>query len=275
MPLPMHDLRVTIIQSNLTWEDPEANRRRFDTHLNSLVGETDVVVLCEMFTTGFTMNVKGVAEKHDSERMETLNWMRYHSRRLNAVVTGSIAVLEDDRAYNRLYWVLPDGRYNTYDKRHTFTFAGEDQHYHRGSSRIVEEWKGWRICPLICYDLRFPVWSRNGLADGKPDFDLLIYVANWPEVRREPWMKLMQARAIENQCYLAGVNRVGADNNGLNYSGDSQLIDSKGQIIVHHGEGKEAVSTSLLSGSELADFRNKFPVLHDADSFILDALRRK
>jgi len=264
----MNDLKITIVQSDLTWEDAEANRNRFDIHLNSIAEQTDIVVLCEMFTTGFTMNT-ACAETHDPDNMITMNWMRAWAKKLQAVITGSVSIKEGDFFYNRLYWVLPDGRINTYDKRHTFSFAGENRYYTSGFSRIIEEWKGWRICPLICYDLRFPVWSRNAMIGDIPAFDVLIYVANWPEVRRMPWMTLLQARAIENQCYLAGVNRVGRDANGNDYSGDSCVIDSRGQYLIETISNSEAVKTATLSFANLDDFRQKFPVLKDADGFQL------
>jgi predicted amidohydrolase len=193
--------------------------------------------------------------------------MRTWALKLDAVVTGSVAVTENGEAFNRLYWVLPDGRFNTYDKRHTFTFAGEPKHYQRGAARIIEEWRGWKICPLICYDLRFPVWSRNGLSDGEPLYDVLIYVANWPEVRRDPWMKLLPARAIENQSYVIAVNRVGVDGNGIPYSGDSVAIDPRGNVLIETEKGREGLLYAELNAEELKDFRAKFPVLHDADPF--------
>lgn len=261
------DLRITLVQSDLHWEDREANLKHLDAHLSRIDEATDVVVLCEMFTTGFSMQAEHIAEQHDAEHMRTLNWMRAWASKLDAVITGSVSVNEEGNYYNRLYWVLPDGRINTYDKRHTFTFAGEDKHYTRGFSRIVEEWRGWRICPLICYDLRFPVWSRNTLVGGIPAYDVLIYVANWPEVRRAPWQKLLVARAIENQSYVCAVNRVGKDANGNIYSGDSAAIDPRGEYIVHCNDGLEHVHTILCSRAALDDFREKFPVLRDGDGF--------
>jgi predicted amidohydrolase len=266
------DLRMTLVQSDLHWEDCEANLSHLDTHLNSINEPTDVVVLCEMFTTGFSMQPDRIAEKHDAENMRTLNWMRSWAKKLDAVITGSVSVNEEGTHYNRLYWVLPDGRINTYDKRHTFTFAGEDKHYAKGYSRIIEEWRGWRICPLICYDLRFPVWSRNTLVGGEPAYDLLLYVANWPEARRAPWQKLLLARAIENQCYVCAVNRVGTDANGNVYSGDSAAIDPRGEYLAHFNNGIEHVHTQALSRVALDDFREKFPVLRDSDFFTLSHL---
>lgn len=264
------DLRITLVQSDLHWEDREANLKHLDAHLAAIAEPSDVVVLCEMFTTGFSMQAERIAEYHDAENMRTLNWMRAWAKKLDAVVTGSIAVNEEGTYFNRLYWVLPDGRINTYDKRHTFTFAGEDKHYSKGNSRIIEEWRGWKICPLICYDLRFPVWSRNTMVNGEPAYDVLIYVANWPEVRTAPWQKLLLARAIENQCYVCAVNRVGADLNGNTYSGNSAAIDPRGEYIVHFDDSAEHVHTAACSLAALEDFRKKFPVLNDGDGFSCD-----
>jgi omega-amidase len=263
-----NDLRITLVQSDLHWENREANLNHLNAHLSTITDPTDIVVLCEMFTTGFSMDAQRIAEIHDAENMRTLNWMRAWAKKLDAVITGSIAVNEEGTYYNRLYWVLPDGRINTYDKRHTFTFAGEDKHYAKGFARIIEEWRGWRICPLICYDLRFPVWSRNTLVEGEPAYDVLIYVANWPEVRRAPWQKLLQARAIENQCYVCAVNRVGSDVNGNLYRGDSAVIDARGDYMLHLDDGEEHVRTVVCSGTALDDFRKKFPVLMDGDYFV-------
>jgi predicted amidohydrolase len=265
----MKDLKVAFIQSDLHWELPELNRARFSEHMKRIEGEVDIIVLCEMFTTGFTMNTQ-VAEQHHPEAMATLKWMKEQARNFNAVVTGSVAICESERNYNRLYWVRPDGLINTYDKRHTFTFAGEHNHYHRGESRIIEEWRGWKICPLICYDLRFPVWSRNRIEDGVPLYDVLVYVANWPEARKGPWSKLLPARAIENQCYVVAVNRVGTDGSGHVYSGDSVAIDPRGECITGATPHQEEVLIATFSSNELADFRCRFPVLLDADKFELD-----
>lgn len=265
----MRDLKITLVQSDLHWEDRALNLQHFDSHLKNIREQSDIVVLCEMFTTGFSMDPERVAEEHHPDEMETLNWMRRWAAKLDAVITGSVSVLESGKYYNRLYWVLPDGRINTYDKRHLFSFAGEDQAYSEGQDRIIEEWRGWKICPLICYDLRFPVWSRNVLLDGEPAYDVLIYVANWPEVRREPWIKLLAARAIENQVYVVACNRVGFDGNGHAYSGDSSVIDPRGAYVYESPLRQEDVCTVTLLAEPLRDFRSKFPVLKDADPFDL------
>lgn len=263
----MQNLKVTLIQTDLVWENPEANRAHFELLIGSIREQTDVIVLPEMFTTGFSMKPEFVAESFDLDTMSTLNRMRSWAADMNAIVTGSVAVEENGKYYNRLFWVRPDGTFSMYDKRHTFTFAGENQHYQKGNERIIEEWRGWKICPLICYDLRFPVWSRNGLVNSQPLYDVLIYVANWPSARREPWKKLLLARAIENQVYTIGINRVGKDANGNEYTGDSSVINPRGEYIHELQPAAQEVKTVELSWNDLQEFREKFPVLEDGDSF--------
>jgi omega-amidase len=265
----MSTLKVTIAQVAAIWENAEASRSHIDKQLSQLDAPTDLIVLPEMFTTGFSMKPETVAEHFDTEKMETLNWMRTWAAKLDAVVTGSVSVEEGGRYYNRLLWVRPDGSFAYYDKRHRFTFAGEHQHYERGEALLVEEWRGWKICPFVCYDLRFPVFSRNRLVNDQPLYDVLIYVASWPEVRREPWKKLLLARAIENQSYVVAVNRVGTDDNDLTYTGDSSFINPKGEYQHELTPSKEEVVTIEFSRQELDDFRIKFPVLNDADGFTL------
>ncbi len=262
-----NDLSVSIFQADLIWENPTANRKNFDRLFELMVSDIDVIVLPEMFTTGFSMEPAKVAEKFHPENMVTLNWMRSHAVVCDAVICGSVSVEDDGKFYNRLLWVRPDGSYSYYDKRHTFTFAGEDKVFTRGDKLLIEQWRGWKICPLICYDLRFPVWSRNRLIQGKPMYDALIYVANWPAVRREPWLKLLPARAIENQAYVMGCNRVGEDNNQHTYSGDSLFIDPRGEFLLAPGTTTDEILTFKLSSKELSDFRLKFPVLEDGDGF--------
>jgi len=262
----MNDLNVTVFQCDLIWENRESNLTRIETLLNSMKQKTDLILLPEMFTTGFTMNTAQASELHH-DQMESLVWMRSQAEKHNAVLCGSISVKADSNFHNRLYWVRPDGTFSTYDKRHTFSFAGEDKHYERGQKRLIEDWRGWKICPLVCYDLRFPVWSRNGLEGKMPYFDLLVYVANWPEARREPWIKLLPARAIENQVYLAACNRVGHDGKAIAYSGDSMMINPRGDILCQAKVGVEEIMQMDFSASELLEFREKFPVLHDADRF--------
>ncbi len=262
----MSDLHISIIQTKLVWEDSFANRENID-GLVSNIGKTDLVVLPEMFTTGFSMAPERIAEQHDAAHMPTLNSMRAWSKQLDAVVTGSVSVHDGRHYYNRLYWVRPDGSFSTYDKRHTFGFASEDKHYTQGTERIIEHWRGWKICPLICYDLRFPVWSRNTVIGGDPEYDALIYVANWPSARREPWRKLLPARAIENQVYVVACNRVGEDANGNHYSGDSMIINPRGETMEEGKDSMEEIVSGVLIKKELEDFREKFPVLKDGDRF--------
>ena len=259
-------MHITLLQTDLHWQNPVANRAILEERIFGLPNSTDLIVLPEMFTTGFTMNAHAIAEPM---KMTSFRWMQQMAAQTGAVVTGSYVVQEGGAFFNRLFWVEPNGSFDTYDKRHLFRMAGEDQTYTAGSQRIVKEWKGWRICPLICYDLRFPVWSRNRIIADSPlqlDYDLLIYVANWPAVRRNPWNTLLQARAIENLSYVVGVNRVGADGNGVPHSGDSAIIDFKGEVLFRETD-KEITHQQTLLLDELRAFRTKFPAYLDADEF--------
>ncbi len=261
-------MHITLLQPNLFWHDPVANRAMLEERIFGLPEPTDLIVLPEMFTTGFTMDAPSVAEPMN---LTTVRWLKQMAAQTGAVVTGSYIVQEKGQYFNRLIWMQPDGQFDTYDKRHLFRMAGEDTVYSAGTSRLVKEWKGWRICPLICYDLRFPVWSRNQQAGpNATDFayDLLLYVANWPAARRNAWNVLLQARAIENLSYVVGVNRVGEDGNGHPYSGDSAVIDYKGDVLFHQTD-TEIVHQQTLSLDELSAFRAKFPANLDADSFTL------
>lgn len=259
----MQDLEVTLIQDELDWQDPVANRRRFDEHLRHLT-PTDVVVLPEMFTTGFTMAAADYAETMDGL---TVAWMLEHARRLDAVVCGSLIIRErlgdGEHYFNRLIWAMPDGGTVSYDKRHLFRHAGETEHYTAGGDRVVVEHRGWRIAPMICYDLRFPVWSRHA-----HDSDVLLYVANWPAPRHTAWEALLKARAIENQCYAVGVNRIGTDANGLDYRGGSAVYGYLGAAVTDCGDRRE-VANALLSCERLRDFRSTYPFQLDADRFDL------
>ncbi len=256
-------MKVALIQTVLSWESPENNFVRLDGVLKNL-RRPDLVVLPEMFTTGFTMNTAKAEIFADDA--PTIQWMKTWSKDLNAVITGSVAMSSPLGFHNRLLWVRPDGSFDFYDKKHTFRFAGEDKHYKSGSKRLIEHWKGFDCCPLICYDLRFPVWSRNGWSHGKPDYDVLIYVANWPSARKEAWSTLIKARAIENQCYVLAVNRVGTDPNGNVYSGDSAIISPKGEVLWSQSD-IAGVGEWELNLEELKTFREKFPVLKDGDPF--------
>ncbi len=262
-------MRVSIIQSTLAWENPDQNRADFTQKLAPLAGQTDLVVLPEMFTTGFSMQAGKLAESMDGP---TMQWLAAQARALDAAVTGSFICSEEGRFFNRLVFMRPDGSFHTYDKKHLFGLAGEHERYTAGKKRLTTEWKGWRICPLVCYDLRFPAWSRNtigGLATGfRQQYDLLIYVANWPSRRAHHWRTLLAARAIENQAFTIGVNMVGTDGNGLDYSGDSTIIDFGGELICQIS-GQEDVITAELSLADQQHYRQQLPFLQDADIFTL------
>jgi predicted amidohydrolase len=259
----VQDLEVAIIQDALDWHDPAANRRRFDEHLRHLP-PADVIVLPEMFTTGFTMAAAEYAEPMDGL---TVAWMQEHARSLDAVVCGSLIVREtrfgEERYFNRLVWATPDGTLTHYDKRHLFRHAGETEHYTAGAERVVVEHRGWRIAPMVCYDLRFPVWSRHS-----HDCDALVYVANWPAPRHGAWEALLRARAIENQCYVIGVNRSGPDGNGLDYRGGSAVVDFLGATLRDCGR-EPCATTCVLSRDGLRTFRRDYPFHLDADTFRL------
>lgn len=262
-------LRVTLVQTHLQWHDPPANRARFEQLLTPLTGTTDLVVLPEMFTTGFTMAASEVAEPVNGP---TTRWMQSMAARMQAVVTGSIVTRDGTHYFNRLLWVRPDGSYTFYDKRHLFRMAGEQEHFSVGTKPLIVELQGWRICPLICYDLRFPVWSRNRLdaarGPGALGYDVLLYVANWPQRRRHAWRSLLTARAIENLSYCLGVNRIGNDATGVAHTGDSAAIDFLGEPLTAPSEA-EFVTTVALSRDALQAFRRKFPAQLDADEFDL------
>jgi predicted amidohydrolase len=253
-------LRVTLVQTELAWQDPAANRHRLAAHFRGLVGHTDLVVLPEMFSTGFSMAAAELAEDMDGP---TVDWMREEAAALGCVIAGSLIVRDGGRCYNRLVWARPDGSLEHYDKRHLFRLAGEQEHYAAGARRLVVSLKGWRVCPMICYDLRFPVWSRS-----RGDYDLLLYVANWPQRRALAWSTLLRARAIENQSYVVGVNRIGKDGNGTAYAGDSVAVDFLGQPLSSEGGG-DRVETAVLDLESLRAYRESFPVHLDADRFEL------
>lgn len=258
----MPDLRVTLVQSMLQWEDAPANRKQFEERFVGLKGTTDLVVLPEMFNTGFTMDSAAVAESMDGP---TVAWMREQAAALDAALYGSLVILENGTYTNRGLFVRPDGSITGYDKRHLFRMANEHQHFSPGEERVVVDWRGWRVLLQVCYDLRFPVFSRN-----KGDYDLVLYVACWPEVRRYPWSQLLIARAIENLAYVVGVNRVGMDGKGIHYSGDSAAVDFKGEVLVELEAGREMLRTLRLHGQSLLDFRERFPAQLDVDRFTLE-----
>jgi predicted amidohydrolase len=254
------NLRVTMIQADLAWQDPATNRRNLAAHFRGLAGHTDLIVLPEMFTTGFSMEADALAETMAGA---TVGWLREEAAAIGCAITGSLIVEEDGRHYNRLVWAMSDGNLAHYDKRHLFRMAREQEHYASGRRRLVVEIKGWRVCPLVCYDLRFPVWSRN-----RGDYEVLLYVANWPARRRAAWNALLRARAIENLCYVVGVNRIGRDGNGATYLGDSVALDFLGQALGGDRDG-DFVETVVLDRESLATFRRDFPAQLDADEFEL------
>ncbi|RYC67514.1 amidohydrolase [Spirosoma sordidisoli] len=262
-------MHLTLLQPDLYWQNPVANRAMLEERIMTLPEPTDLIVLPEMFTTGFTMDAAAVAEPMN---LTTFRWLKQMATQTGAVVTGSYVVREGSAFYNRLVWMQPDGQFDTYDKRHLFRMAGEDGIYTAGNRRLVKTWKGWRICPLICYDLRFPVWSRNTPAPSPTsnpaafDYDLLLYVANWPAARRHAWNTLLQARAIENLSYVVGVNRVGTDGNGHPYTGDSAIIDPRGDVLFRQSD-TEGLHQQTISLDELREFRERFPAHLDADFF--------
>ncbi len=268
--LPLFDkvMRITLVQSSLHWENPEANRAMFAEKLSGLQGKTDLVVLPEMFTTGFSMQAATLAEPMDGP---TMQWMQEQANALGAAITGSFMCEEDGYFFNRLVFMRPNGQYDSYDKKHLFSLAQEPQHFTAGRKRITFEWMGWKICPLICYDLRFPAWSRNtagSFINGLVSYyDLLIYVANWPERRAHHWRSLLTARAIENQTFVVGVNIAGTDGNGLIYTGDSALIDFSGQTLLQISEGREDLQTFDITLEEMHAYRQQFPFLADRDVF--------
>ena len=264
----MRNLRVSIVQGATRWHDPAGNREYDAELLAPLHGTTDLVVLPETFTSGFSNDAIGNAEGMDGA---TVAWIREQAKKLDAAVTGSVQLRTDEGVFNRMLFATPDGQLHHYDKRHLFSFAREHERYAAGKQRVVVEWKDWRILLQVCYDLRFPVFSRNVIdpqRDGLPDYDLALYVANWPSARAYPWKTLLRARAMENLCYVVGVNRVGTDGNGLHYSGDSAVIDFLGHPL-SEATDEEVVTTTTLQVAPLIEHRAKFPALLDGDAFEL------
>jgi predicted amidohydrolase len=276
----MSTLTITGIQSNLHWEDKKANLQMLEEKIFSVSQSTEIVVLPEMFSTGFSMQPKKLAETMEGE---TIQWMKQVAAKKKIILTGSLIIKDSspplheemgsggEAYYNRLVWVLPNGQVGHYDKRHLFAYADEDQHYTPGEKRLIASVKGWKINLLVCYDLRFPVWSRQASPQRRgeqstPEYDILIYVANWPERRVHAWTTLLRARAIENQCYVIGVNRTGDDGNKIHYTGESMAIDPMGEIL-YHKKDEDDVFTVTLYRSHLEKVREKFPFWKDADSF--------
>ncbi len=264
----MDDLRVSLVQGDTAWHDPAANRQRYGALIAPLAGQTDLVVLPETFTSGFSNDALANAEGMEGP---TVAWVREQAAALGAVVTGSVQIREGEGVYNRLLWATPEGHLHTYDKRHLFRMAREHERYAAGRDRITVTLKGWRVCPLVCYDLRFPVFIRNRFgveASDRFDYDLLLFVANWPSPRRYAWQTLLRARAIENLCHVIGVNRVGTDGNGIGYSGDSVALDFLGQPQLELDD-QVRVATTTFSAQALAAHRERFPAQLDADRFEL------
>ena len=279
----MSSLTITTIQASVQWEDKRANLKQLEERILAIPEPTELVVLPEMFSTGFSMRPKALAERMDGP---TVAWMQQIAARKKIILTGSLIVEEDGNYYNRLIWMLPNGQYGYYDKRHRFAYAGENEEYTAGHKRLIASVKGWKVLPLVCYDLRFPVWSRQTprpaqesddreAATGAPpgagelEYDLLLYVANWPERRSHAWKTLLQARAIENQCFVAGVNRIGNDGNEIYHSGDTMIIGPLGETLYSAAANDEAFTLTLRK-DDLARVRQHFPFWQDADRFSIE-----
>lgn len=270
----MSTLTITTIQTNLFWEDKSANLKMLEEKIFSIREKAEIVVLPEMFSTGFSMRPADLAETMQGE---TVKWMQKVAKAKKIILTGSLIIEEGGHFFNRLLWMLPNGQFGVYDKRHRFAFAGEDEQYTAGTKRLIASVRGWKINLLICYDLRFPVWARQsppeltavgtGLPTA-PEYDVLIYVANWPERRNHAWKTLLQARAIENQSYVVGTNRVGDDGNGIHYSGDSMVIDPLGEVLYQKNDEEDIFSITLHK-DHLQAARDKFPFWRDGDAFAL------
>lgn len=258
----MSSLSFTLIQTQLHWEDKAANLAMLEKKIMAIQEKTEVVVLPEMFSTGFSMQPQRLAEGMDGA---TVGWMKQVAAAKKIILTGSLIISEGEHFFNRLLWVLPDGTLGYYDKRHRFAFAGENKEYTPGHKRLIAQVKGWKINLQVCYDLRFPVWARQHITD-TPEYDVLLYVANWPERRVHAWKSLLTARAIENQCYVIGLNRVGEDGNGIYHSGDSMVLDAMGTML-YHRTNDEDVHTIVLQKEPLKEVREKFPFWKDADNF--------
>ena len=255
-------LNISLVQTDTVWQDVGRNLERLTLKLDGISNDTDVVILSELFSTGFTMKADKVAESMNGK---AVLWMQQQASKKHCLVIGSLLIGESENFYNRLIVAFPSGELKYYDKRHLFSFAGEDKVFSQGTDRLVFDYKGFRICPLICYDLRFPVWSRN-----TDNIDLLLYVANWPDARMLAWDTLLKARAIENLCYVAGLNRVGVDNNDLVYTGHSALFDAMGATLLTLEPGKERIKSFSIDKRHLEQVRDKFRFLEDKDKFIID-----
>ena len=259
----MQDLKLSLVQADLLWENIPGNLELISTLVDSIPSETDIVILPEMFSTGFSMDPARFAAKNKSLGIP---FMKELAEKHEVAVCGSLILEDDGDFFNRLLFVTKSGEFVSYDKRHLFTFVGEEKHYSAGGEKLVIEFQGWRICPMVCYDLRFPVWSRNRLLEGDLEYDFLFYVANWPERRRLAWRSLLRARAIENLAFVAGVNRIGEDGNGISHSGDSALYDPLGSCLGEYTH-QQGVFNFLLSGTDLQECRERFGFWRDGDRF--------
>jgi len=261
----MSSITVTLIQSDIFWEDKKVNLEMFQRKIESIKGKTEIVILPEMFNTGFSMKPQVFAEKMDGE---AVSWMKRISTDKKIILTGSVMIEENGKYFNRLIWMLPNGEYGVYDKRHLFAYAYENEHYSAGNKKLIASVKGWKINLQICYDLRFPVWARQPAGDLENQYDLLINVANWPEKRIVAWKTLLRARAIENQCFVIGVNRVGEDEQKISYNGGTTIIDPLGEII-YQKNNEEDIFTYTLQKEKIAEARARLPFWKDADNFII------
>ena len=273
----MSQLIVTVIQTNLHWEDKAANLAMLERKIRGIEEKTMLVILPEMFSTGFSMRPEALAETMDGPAVQ---WMKKIAAEKKIILTGSLIIEDQGQYYNRLIWMLPNGQHGYYDKRHRFAYAGEDEHYAAGNKRLIASVNGWKVNLLVCYDLRFPVWARqhpdaeqSSLASSDSsntetelEYDVLVYVANWPERRIHAWKTLLQARAIENQSYVIGVNRVGDDGNNIRYSGDSMIIDPLGEVLYNKTNAEDVFTFALLK-DRVHEVRTKFPFWKDADEF--------
>ena len=257
-------LSITLIQTALFWEDIDANLEQLTRKINSISTTTEVIVLPEMFSTGFSMQPEKFAERMDGK---AVRWMHKTAMEKHVIITGSLMIEESGKYYNRLVWMLPNGQMGYYNKRHLFGYANEDRHYTAGNKRLIAQVKGFKINLQVCYDLRFPVWARQQTTeDGLAEYDILLYVANWPERRNYAWKTLLTARAIENQCYVIGVNRVGNDGNNIYHSGDSMVVNAMGETLYQKSDDED-IFTITLEKEPLDEIRNKLPFLRDADGF--------
>ena len=262
----MHStLTVSFIQTQLHWEDKAANLAMFEQKINTIQPPTQIIILPEMFTTGFSMKPTTLAETMEGTSVQ---WMRKIATQKKVILTGSLIIKENEQFFNRLIWMLPNGELGYYNKRHLFSYAQEQLHYTAGNKRLIASVNGWKINLQICYDLRFPVWARQQQQKNEPEYDVLIYVANWPQRRANAWKTLLAARAIENQAYVIGVNRVGNDGNNIYHSGDSMVLDALGTVLIHK-ESEETIGTITLQKEMVTNTRNQFPFLADADTFTI------